>query len=98
MRILRIVYTSGLFNNNGDSVIIQGNVTDNSLHELRIRIRSGSTELFSEEISIHDLTSYDFREGWKALVAGATDAEVKVEAEDHGSHVVEKTVNIHINP
>ncbi|MEP7109358.1 MAG: hypothetical protein ABI760_15295 [Ferruginibacter sp.] len=88
------VYTSG------DSIKIKGTVTDNSLHELRLTITNNANGniLYHLEISVHELLSYDFDQGWKSIATAGTDATVRVEAEDHGNHTVEKEVTVHLNP
>jgi hypothetical protein len=83
----------------GDSIKFTGNVSDNSLHNLRLSITTvGGTLLYEKEISVHDLTSYAFNEGWKSSVAAVTNAVAKAEVEDHGGHVAEQKVDIRINP
>jgi hypothetical protein len=84
----------------GDNVVINGTVTDNSLHELRISITVTGTGsfLYSNVISAHNLTSYTISDSWKSSVTATTAATVKVEAEDHSGNVAEKKVAIVINP
>jgi hypothetical protein len=84
----------------GDNVVISGSVTDNSLHELRIDITvtATGTSLYSNIISVHDLTSYTINDSWKSSVTTSTSATVKVEVEDHSGNVAEKKVAIVINP
>ncbi len=86
--------------NNGDTVKIRGTVTDNSLHELLIRIvkDSDGSELFRSTPTVHDLTSYSINENWKSAVTDHTNASIIISAEDHGSNVGSDTVHIHIMP
>lgn len=86
--------------NNGDTVKIRGTVTDNSLHELLIRIikDSDGSELFRATPTVHDLTSYSISENWKSSVSDHTNASIIISAEDHNSNVGSDTVHIHIMP
>lgn len=84
---------------NGDNVIITGTVTDNSLHELRINITNtgNGASLYSNVISVHNLTSYAINSSWKSAITAATTAVVKVEAEDHDGNVAEQKATVTIN-
>lgn len=82
---------------NGDNVVIQGTVTDNALHEVRIRISNGSTSLFTKIIPAHEMTNVTINESWKSTITTSITPVVVVEAEDLGGHIVDKTVNIIIN-
>jgi hypothetical protein len=82
---------------NGDSVKIQGTITDNSLHSLTLTITNGSTSLYSKTISVHDSTHYVINDGWKSSVTALTDATVSAVVEDHGGHVVTQSVSVKIN-
>src|SRR4051812_21056544 len=54
----------------GDSIKITGTLTDNSLHELQLKIvqNSNNVVLFYDIISVHDLSSYMINDGWKSSV------------------------------
>ena len=82
---------------NGSTLNIQGSVTDNALHEVRLRISNGSINLYSKTIVAHSMTSYAINENWTISVTATVNAIVTVEAEDLAGHVVNKTVNITIN-
>lgn len=84
---------------NGDNVIITGTVTDNSLHELSINITSAGSgaSLYSNVISVHNLTNYNISDNWKSTVTANTNAVVTVQAEDHDGNVAEQKTTVTIN-
>lgn len=86
--------------NNGDTIKIRGIVTDNSLHELLIKIvnDANGAVLYSTAPTVHDLTSYSFSADWKSSVTDHTNASVIIMAEDHASNVSSDTVHVHIMP
>lgn len=92
--------TSTAMYNNGDTIKIRGTVTDNSLHELLIKIvdDANGTVLYSTAPTVHDLTTYSFSANWKSSVTDHTNASVIVMAEDHSSNVSSDTVHVHIMP
>lgn len=84
----------------GGTVSITGTVTDNSLHELEITItnNANSVVLYTNTLSIHNLTSYAINESWINSVSVLTNATLKVEAHDHSENHAEKIVQIVLNP
>ncbi|HEY1045826.1 MAG TPA: hypothetical protein VGF79_05265 [Bacteroidia bacterium] len=86
--------------NNGDTIKIRGKVTDNSLHELLIKVvnDANGAVLYSTAPTVHDLTTYSFSVDWKSSVTDHTNASIIVLAEDHSSNVSSDTVHVHIMP
>ncbi len=84
----------------GDTVRIKGVVTDESLHEMMIKIikDSDGSVLFTETPTVHDLKIYNINTYWKSQVSDHTNARLIVLAEDHNANVSSDTVRIHIMP
>lgn len=86
--------------NAGDTVWIAGNVSDNELHEMVVEIKDNAKDsvFYTESISVHDMTTYDYLTFWTGRVSVLTNATVTVKAEDHKGHVGTATRNIQIKP
>jgi len=83
------------------AVTITGLATDNSLHEMEIKITKdadGST-LWDANPKVHDLTEYAIAQTWTPTgITAPTAVTLTVTVEDHNDHAVTKTVNFTINP
>lgn len=92
--------SDSLMYNNGDTIRINGTVTDHSLHELLVTIVDNANDsvLYSQSPEVHDFTSYTIDMKWKAQVANHTNASVIVVAEDHNSNISSDTIQVHIMP
>ncbi len=76
-------------------VHIELNVTDESLHEMSIKVAKDSdgSVVYEDAPEVHDLTDFDYHEHFTpAGLSGVTDMTLTVEVEDHSSHKVTKTV------
>ena len=83
------------------AVTIAGVVTDESLHELSIKVTkdSDNSELFSATPEVHDLTSYTIAETWTPSgIAAETAVTLTVVAEDHNSNAISTTVKFKVKP
>lgn len=83
------------------AVAIAGVVTDESLHELSIKITKDgdNSELFSATPEVHDLTSYTIAETWTPSgIAAETAVTLTVVAEDHHSNAISTTVKFKVKP
>lgn len=81
------------------AVTIAGTLTDESLHELSIKITkdADNSELFSAAPSVHDETSYTIAETWTPTgITTETPVTLTVIAEDHSEHTVTKTVKFSV--
>ena len=70
-------------------------VTDESLHEMSIKVTKDSdgVVVFEEAPEVHDLTEFDYHEHFTPTgLSGLTDLTLTVVVEDHASHVTTKTV------
>lgn len=69
-------------------VHIRGTVTDESLHEMEIKVTvdATGTELFKVTPTVHDLTEYHFDEHFTPNVAAETAVTLTITVEDH-NHV-----------
>jgi hypothetical protein len=82
-------------------VTISGTTTDNSLHEMSLKITrdADGTVLFEKELSVHDLTSYTFNETFTpAAVSATTDVTLIIRVEDHEANETIKTVKFKLIP
>lgn len=84
----------------GDTVWIKGLVTDKSLHELSITLKSdkNGAVLYSSEPVVHDFTSYTLNTCWKSMVTEKTNATLTVKAVDHHDNTASQMVSITLNP
>ena len=84
---------------NGDTIKIQGRVTDNSLYRGKIKITNDVNGfLINEQLyEIHYQQSYDFSFSHRANVSVVADYTVSVEYEDHGLNTTVKTVKVKVN-
>lgn len=83
------------------AVSITGKVTDESLHELTIKVTrdADNVELYTQAPTVHDLTEYDIAYSWTpAGISAETAVTLTVTAEDHSSHVVTQTVKFTVKP
>ena len=83
------------------AVAIAGVVTDNSLHEMAMKIikDADGTTLWEKSPTVHDLTSYTISETWApGGLTGLTPVTLTVKAEDHNSNSVTQTVHFVVNP
>lgn len=70
-------------------------VTDESLHEMSIKVTKDSdgVVVFEDAPEVHDLTEFDYHEYFTPTgLSGLTDLTLTVVVEDHASHVTTKTV------
>lgn len=82
-------------------VAIAGLVTDESLHELTIKVTkdSDNSELFKATPEVHDLTSYTIAEVWTPSgIAAETAVTLTVTAADHSENIVTQTVKFTVKP
>ncbi len=81
-------------------VHIEGDVTDESLHEMEIKVTqdSDSAELFKATPEVHDLTAYHFHEHWTPTVSAETAVTLTITVEDHNSNKTVKTVKFAVKP
>ena len=89
------VYTSG------DSIIIEGKVTDEkSLYKGKVFLKNEtSSQTVTEQFyETHFLKVIDFRVAYKAIVSASTEFSVIVEFEDHGYNKVSQSLKVKVKP
>ena len=84
----------------GDTIKIQGLVTDNSLYRGNIKIINDANGLaiLDQHYEIHALPSYNFSQAYKTSVSAVSNYTVSIDFEDHGLNVTTKTVKVKVNP
>lgn len=84
----------------GDTIKIQGSVTDNGLYRGKIKVINDANGLaiFDQSYEIHGLSSYNFSLAYKTSVTSLANYTVSVEFEDHGLNVTTQTVKVKVNP
>jgi len=83
------------------AINITGTVTDKSLHEMSLKITrdADAVVLFEKELSVHDLTSYNFNETFApAAVSVSTPVTLTIRVEDHESNETVKTISFKLIP
>jgi len=77
------------FTDMGDQLTILANVTDNSIHEVHLQIKSATDSLlFSKTLNAHDKTSFGVSETWTVPRLGTVSTEITIliTAEDHAKN------------
>ena len=85
----------------GDSIIVEGKVTDNKkLYKGKIFISNSinGAVVAEQYYETHFLQVMDLRLAYKATVSLATDFTVTVEFEDHGLNKATQTLSVKVNP
>jgi hypothetical protein len=91
--------TLGQVFKNGDTIKIEGKVTDTSIYRGKLKIvnDANGTVVKEQEYEIHGLPSYDFNLIHKTTVTTASNYTIIAEWEDHGFNVTSKSVKIKVN-
>lgn len=89
------------------NAVIQGavdihiHVTDESLHEMEVKVTKDSdgSVVFEETPTVHDETDYHYEKSFTPSgLSGDTPMTLTVTVEDHSDHVVTKTVKFIAKP
>ena len=89
------VYTSG------DSIIVEGKVTDDKkLYKGKVQIinDANSFVLADNYYETYFLQVINFRLAYKAVVTVATDLNILIEFQDHGTNTSTATIKVKVNP
>jgi len=89
------VYTSG------DSIIVEGKVTDEkTLYKGKVEIKNDVNSFVAANgnYETHYLATMDYRLAYKALVTTPTDFTIRVEFQDHGANTSVITLKVKVNP
>lgn len=85
----------------GDSIIVEGNATDNkSMYKGKVILTNDVSGYKAAEqyFETHYLQTLNFRIAYKANVTIPTDFTILTEFEDHGLNTSSKTLKIKVNP
>ena len=85
----------------GDSIIVEGKVTDNKkLYKGKVQIKNDASSLVIADnfYETHFLPAINFRLAYKAVVTASTDFSILVEFRDHGDNVSTVTIKVKVNP
>ena len=84
----------------GDTIKVEGNVTDLGLYRGNISISDDANDgiLKTQDYEIHGLKEYDFNISYKTSVTVLSNYTVTVWFEDHGLNVTTKKIKIKVNP
>ncbi len=81
-------------------VHVEGKVTDESLHEMEIKVTKDSdgAVLLNATPEVHDKTEYSFDEHFTPTVAAETPVTLTITVEDHNANKTVKTVKFKVKP
>ena len=86
---------------NGDSIIVEGKVTDDKkMYKGKVEIKNEATNLVMayNYYETHFLQAINFRLAYKAVVTVATDFNILVEFQDHGANTSTTNIKVKVNP
>lgn len=81
-------------------VHVECSVTDESLHEMEVKVTKDSdgTELFKDNPTVHDKTSYEFHEHFTPTLSAETAVTLTVTVMDHSDNTTTKTLKFTVKP
>ena len=84
----------------GDTIKVEGKVTDLGLYRGNISITDDANKgiLKTQDYEIHGLKEYDFSISYKTSVSTLSNYTVTVWFEDHGLNVTTKTLKVRVSP
>ena len=85
----------------GDSIIVEGKVTDNKkLYKGKVLIRNdaNSSTVAENYYETHFLSVMNFRLAYKTYVTATTDYTVLLEFQDHGLNTTTASIKVKVNP
>ena len=85
----------------GDSIIVEGNVTDDKkMYKGKVQIKNDANGLMVAEnyYETHFQQAIGFRLAYKAVVTISTDFSVFLEFQDHGMNTSTATIKVKVNP
>ena len=88
------VYTSG------DSIIVEGKVTDDKIvYKGKVQIKNDANLVLADSYyESHFLQAINYRLAYKAVVTAPTDFSILVEFQDHGANTSTTTIKVKVNP
>lgn len=85
----------------GDSIIVEGVVTDNKIvYKGKVQIKNDANNLVMADgfYESHFLQAINYRLAYKAIVTVPTDFSILVEFQDHGANVATTNLKVKVNP
>ena len=84
---------------NGETITIEGKVTDQGLYRGNIQIlnTASSTIIKEQAYEIHGLLEYNFSLSYPTSVSSISDYTITVWFQDHGLNITTKTVKVKVN-
>jgi len=85
----------------GDSIIVEGNATDNkSMYKGKVILTNDASgfKVVEQYFETHFLKTLNFRVAYKATVTAPTDFTVSTEFEDHGNNISKTSLKVKVNP
>lgn len=89
------VYTSG------DSIIVEGKVTDDKkMYKGKVEIKNDANNFVMADsyYETHFLQAINFRLAYKAVVTAPTDFSILIDFQDHGANTSTSTIKVKVNP
>ena len=85
---------------NGETITIEGKVTDQGLYRGDIQIvnDANSSIIKDQPYEIHGLLEYNFSLPYKTSVSSITDYTITIWFQDHGLNITTKSVKVKVNP
>jgi len=86
---------------NGDSIIAEGNVTDDKkMYKGKVQIKNDANNFMVAEnyYETHFLSAMNFRLAYHAIVTVSTDFSVLIEFQDHGANTSSATIKVKVDP
>ena len=85
----------------GDSIIVEGKVTDDKkLYKGKVQIKNDANNFVMAEgyYETHFLSVINYRLAYKAVVTVPTDFSILVDFQDHGANTSTATIKVKVNP
>ena len=85
----------------GDSIIVEGKVTDNKIvYKGKVQVKNDANNLVMADgyYESHFLSAINYRVAYKAIVTAPTDFSILVEFQDHGANTSTTTIKVKVNP
>ena len=84
----------------GDSIIVEGKVTDDKIvYKGKVQIKNDANLVLADSYyESHFLQAINYRLAYKAVVTAPTDFSILVEFQDHGANTSTTTIKVKVNP
>ena len=84
----------------GDSIIVEGKVTDDKIvYKGKVQIKNDANLVLADSYyESHFLQAINYRLAYKAVVTAPIDFSILVEFQDHGANTSTTTIKVKVNP